>query len=174
MAATRAGTNPIVGDYGSPAEAVDAAVKRSADIGQRKNDIERARTGKYLTQPTPSEMAFGALNKTVTPDEQPTAPAIESFTLTNERGAIAQVITYGATVADLRMPDQSGLRLLQILNERDAHERTIPIIITSGHADMDDVIGLFRNGAADFLPKPIHYEHLVEQLKRFFPEHQMG
>jgi len=77
-------------------------------------------------------------------------------------------------ISDLRMPDQSGLRLLQILNERDEHERTIPIIITSGHADMDDVIGLFRNGAADFLPKPIHYEHLVEQLKRFFPEHQMG
>src|SRR5690606_14783808 len=77
-------------------------------------------------------------------------------------------------ISDLRMPDQSGLRLLQILNERDEHERTIPIIITSGHADMDDVIGLFRNGAVDFLPKPIHYEHLVAQLKRFFPAHQMG
>lgn len=76
-------------------------------------------------------------------------------------------------ISDLRMPDQSGLRLLQILNERDEHERAIPIIITSGHADMDDVIGLFRNGAVDFLPKPIHYEHLIAQLKRFFPDHQL-
>lgn len=77
-------------------------------------------------------------------------------------------------ISDLRMPDQSGLRLLQIINERYTEGHRIPIIITSGHADMDDVITLFRNGAADFLPKPIHYEHLVEQLKRFFPEHQMG
>lgn len=77
-------------------------------------------------------------------------------------------------ISDLRMPDQSGLRLLQILNERDEEERKIPIIITSGHADMDDVIGLFRNGAVDFLPKPIHYEHLVAQLKRFFPAHPLG
>lgn len=76
-------------------------------------------------------------------------------------------------ISDLRMPDQSGLRLLQILNERDEHSRRIPIIITSGHADMDDVIGLFRNGAVDFLPKPIHYDHLIAQLKRFFPAHPM-
>lgn len=76
-------------------------------------------------------------------------------------------------ISDLRMPDQSGLRLLQILNERDEDERRIPIIITSGHADMDDVIGLFRNGAVDFLPKPIHYEHLIAQLKRFFPTHPL-
>lgn len=76
-------------------------------------------------------------------------------------------------ISDLRMPDQSGLRLLQILNEQDERERRIPIIITSGHADMDDVIGLFRHGAVDFLPKPIHYEHLIAQLKRFFPAHQI-
>ena len=76
-------------------------------------------------------------------------------------------------ISDLRMPDQSGLRLLQLLDERYAHGVRIPIIITSGHADRDDVITLFRSGAADFLPKPIHYEHLVAQLKRFFPSHQM-
>jgi len=76
-------------------------------------------------------------------------------------------------ISDLRMPDQSGLRLLQQLDERYAEGGRIPIIITSGHADRDDVIALFRNGAADFLPKPIHYEHLVAQLKRFFPHHHM-
>lgn len=80
----------------------------------------------------------------------------------------------GMIISDLRMPDQSGLRLLQTLNERDDYERRIPIIITSGHADMDDVIGLFRHGAVDFLPKPIHYEHLVAQLKRFFPRHHIN
>lgn len=80
----------------------------------------------------------------------------------------------GMIISDLRMPEQSGLRLLQILNEQHEYEHRIPIIITSGHADMDDVIGLFRHGAVDFLPKPIHYEHLVAQLKRYFPTHHMN
>lgn len=77
-------------------------------------------------------------------------------------------------ISDLRMPDQSGLRLLQILAERNDGKYSVPVIITSGHADMDDVITLFRNGAVDFLPKPIHYEHLVSLLQKLFPSHQMG
>lgn len=77
-------------------------------------------------------------------------------------------------ISDLRMPDQSGLRLLQILAEKDEKAGRIPVIITSGHADRDDVVNLFRSGAVDFLPKPIHYEHLVTQLRRLFPLHQMS
>ncbi|MBL9190689.1 MAG: galactose mutarotase [Opitutaceae bacterium] len=46
-----------------------------------------------------------------TPEGEP----IESFTLTNARGAVAQIITYGATVADLRMPDRTG-QLASVLN----------------------------------------------------------
>ena len=33
---------------------------------------------------------------------------VEAFTLTNSRGASARIITYGAIVADLRMPDRAG------------------------------------------------------------------
>jgi len=40
----------------------------------------------------------------------------------------------------------------------------------SGHADMHDVIGLFRLGVVDFLPKPIYYEHLFTVLQRLFPD----
>ncbi|MDP3073226.1 MAG: aldose epimerase family protein [Opitutaceae bacterium] len=46
-----------------------------------------------------------------TPEGEP----IESFTLTNARGAVAQIITYGATVSDLRMPDRTG-QLASVLN----------------------------------------------------------
>jgi aldose 1-epimerase len=34
--------------------------------------------------------------------------AIEAFTLTNAQGAYAKLITFGATVAELRMPDRTG------------------------------------------------------------------
>lgn len=77
-------------------------------------------------------------------------------------------------ISDLRMPDQSGLRLLQILREREGMHAHMPVIITSGHADMYDVISLFRTGAVDFLPKPIHYDHLVSLLQKLFPARQLS
>lgn len=38
----------------------------------------------------------------------PDGMAVEAFTLTNQHGAMAKVITYGAILADLRMPDREG------------------------------------------------------------------
>lgn len=40
--------------------------------------------------------------------ELPDGTRIDLFTLTNSRGAVAKVITYGAILADLRMPDRHG------------------------------------------------------------------
>ncbi|MGI3129389.1 response regulator [Halopseudomonas pachastrellae] len=71
-------------------------------------------------------------------------------------------------ITDLRMPEQSGLRLIQMLKDGRA-EQPLPIIVTSGHADMADVITLFRSGVVDFLPKPIYFDHLIELLERFVP-----
>jgi aldose 1-epimerase len=42
--------------------------------------------------------------------------AVELFTLRNERGAIAKVITFGAILTDLRMPDRDG-RLASVVRE---------------------------------------------------------
>ena len=67
------------------------------------------------------------------------------------------------------MPEQSGLRLIQHLNDNEQYN-SIPVIVTSGHADVDDVIALFRFGAVDFLPKPIYYQHFVSLLQRIFPD----
>lgn len=36
---------------------------------------------------------------------------VESYTLRNGRGAVAKVITYGAILADLQIPDRTGLRV---------------------------------------------------------------
>lgn len=92
---------------------------------------------------------------------------VAALKIIDEHPDIALIIT------DLRMPDQSGLRLIQML--RDTEEKhAIPIIVTSGHADMDDVITLFRNGVIDFLPKPIYYDHLVGLLQRFVPDFEIS
>lgn len=80
----------------------------------------------------------------------------------------------GLIVTDLRMPGQSGLRLVKTINELNDGQPPTPIIVMSGHADMDDVISLFRNGVIDFLPKPIYYEHLLKILDRVFPDRIMA
>lgn len=86
------------------------------------------------------------------------------------QAALAQLTRHPQTaliITDLRMPEQSGLRLLQRLREHDA--RQIPVIVTSGHADMDDVIDVLRLQVVDFLRKPIYHEQLMATLNRLFP-----
>lgn len=46
----------------------------------------------------------------------PEGAEVDAFTLTNRGGAIAKVITYGAILADLRMPDRSG-QLTSVVRE---------------------------------------------------------
>jgi aldose 1-epimerase len=48
--------------------------------------------------------------------QMPDGTAVELFTLTNSRGATAKVITYGAILADLRMPDRDG-RFISVVRE---------------------------------------------------------
>lgn len=72
-------------------------------------------------------------------------------------------------ITDLRMPDESGLRLIQRLREH--HSRpNLPIIVMSGHAGTDDVIDVLRLQVIDFFRKPIFQERLIETLNRLHPQ----
>jgi aldose 1-epimerase len=46
-----------------------------------------------------AKAAFGVL---------PNGLAVESYTLTNEKGAVAKIMTYGATLTELHVPDRTG------------------------------------------------------------------
>lgn len=52
----------------------------------------------------------------------PEGVEIEAYTLTNKQGATAKIITYGAIVADLRMPDRAG-KLGPVVREMTATEQ---------------------------------------------------
>ena len=71
-------------------------------------------------------------------------------------------------ITDLRMPEESGLRLIQNIRNN-ARRKDLPVIVMSGHADMHDVIGLLPLQVLDFLPKPIYHERLVEIINQRFP-----
>ena len=59
---------------------------------------------------------------------------------------------YGCLIADLRMPGESGLDLQARLNQ---NEYTLPIIFMTGAGDTESGVNAMKNGAVDFLSKPV-------------------
>lgn len=70
---------------------------------------------------------------------------------------------YDIVLLDIRMPGESGLSLLNTLQNR---RPEIAIVMMSGHGNMDSVIEALRAGAADFLKKPIQPSELTAALEK--------
>lgn len=71
-------------------------------------------------------------------------------------------------ITDLRMPEESGIGLIQRLRDHTARQH-LPVIVMSGHADMDDVSDLLRLQVLDLFRKPIYHARLLETLDNLFP-----
>ncbi len=69
----------------------------------------------------------------------------------------------GVVVADVRLGGRSGLDLLQVAM---AIDREIPVILMTGHGDVDMAVQAMRDGAYDFVEKPFRAERLVEVVRR--------
>ncbi|MFB4394094.1 MULTISPECIES: response regulator [unclassified Pseudomonas] len=72
-------------------------------------------------------------------------------------------------ITDLRMPEESGISLIQRLRDHTARQH-LPVIVMSGHADMDDVSDLLRLQVLDLFRKPIFHARLLETLDNLFPK----
>lgn len=68
---------------------------------------------------------------------------------------------YGAILIDVRMPNMSGLELQ---NKLKAMGCDLPIIFISGHGDIDMAVNTLKNGAVDFLQKPVNDTRLLEVI----------
>jgi DNA-binding NtrC family response regulator len=74
-----------------------------------------------------------------------------------QKGDIDLVIT------DLRMPGLNGEELLKrIVSETPG----IPVIVLTGHGTVENAVAAMRNGAYDFLTKPVNLDHLSLLVKR--------
>lgn len=63
---------------------------------------------------------------------------------------------------DVRMPGMSGIELQQKLAELGD---SMPVIMISGHADVPAAVRAMKNGASDFLSKPVSGEELTAALE---------
>jgi len=74
-------------------------------------------------------------------------------------------------VLDLRMPEFDGLDVQQHLAEA---EIDIPIVFLSGHADVPSTAKAMRDGAVDFLVKPVDETELLDAIRRALTRDEQG
>lgn len=66
-------------------------------------------------------------------------------------------------ISDLRMPGMTGTELLRHVVSR---YPTVPVILLTGHGTVEDAVEAMRNGAYDFITKPVNLDHLSLLVKR--------
>ncbi len=69
-------------------------------------------------------------------------------------------------IADLKMPNMSGLELLRLVKQNEAL-KSIPFLVLSGEEESKERIACLEEGAADYVVKPFHPKELELRIKRF-------
>ncbi len=82
-----------------------------------------------------------------------------------QKGDIDLVIT------DLRMPGLSGEELLKRIS---AEAPTVPVIVLTGHGTVENAVEAMRNGAYDFLTKPLNLDRLSLLVKRALQNRELA
>ena len=69
----------------------------------------------------------------------------------------------GCLVLDIRMPGTGGLELQQRLGDLGS---TLPILFLTGHGDVPMAVEAMRQGAFDFLRKPVNEADFLERIQQ--------
>jgi two-component system, LuxR family, response regulator FixJ len=69
---------------------------------------------------------------------------------------------FGCVITDIRMPEMSGLELVQKLNESGA---AYPVIVITGHGDVPLAVEAMKGGVVDFIEKPFEDELILSAVR---------
>ncbi len=69
---------------------------------------------------------------------------------------------YDVVLCDIKMPGVDGIEVLDKLHELD---RDIPIIMISGHGNIDTAVEAIKKGAYDFIEKPLDLNRLLVSIR---------
>jgi len=67
-------------------------------------------------------------------------------------------------ISDVRMPGLSGLETMRKARRMFP---VLPILLVTGYADVRDAVGAMRDGAIDYLAKPIDLDELLAAVRKF-------
>ena len=82
-----------------------------------------------------------------------------------DRGDVDLVVT------DLRMPSMSGGELLRHVVTR---YPSVPVIVLTGHGTIEDAVAAMRDGAYDFITKPVNLDHLAMLARRALERRELA
>ena len=66
-------------------------------------------------------------------------------------------------ILDYALPEKSGLELMPVLKQIDEH---VPIVMVTGHGTIDIAVQAVKQGADDFVEKPVRMPALLEIVQR--------
>lgn len=79
---------------------------------------------------------------------------------------VAALVSFGfqgVVISDIRMPRMDGISLMGLIHRID---REIPVILITGHGDVQLAVRSMREGAHDFVEKPFSGSQLAETVAR--------
>jgi CheY-like chemotaxis protein len=76
---------------------------------------------------------------------------------------------YGLVLADLSLPDMSGLEVATVIRQIGGEAGRVPIVAVTGDAHPRDRERCLAAGMNDFLAKPVDQQELVRVIERYVP-----
>jgi FixJ family two-component response regulator len=89
--------------------------------------------------------------------------SVEAYSSPQELLAAYDPLVPGCLVIDFRMPGMNGLELQQVLLERGCQH---PIIFVTGYGDVPTCSRAYRQGAFDFIEKPVNDDAILDLVNR--------
>ncbi len=77
----------------------------------------------------------------------------------------------GVVLSDLRLPEGDGLRVLRASKEFDPE---LPVIVMTAFGSIQDAVAAMKEGALDFLAKPVDPDHLLLLVERALSQRRLA
>jgi DNA-binding NtrC family response regulator len=94
---------------------------------------------------------------------------IEAFDEPSARAALSARVP-AVVLSDLKLPEGDGFGVLRAAKEADP---ALPVIVMTAYGRIEDAVAAMREGALDFLPKPIDPDHLALTVARALEQRRL-
>ncbi len=79
-------------------------------------------------------------------------------------------LAVSAVICDLVMPKVNGMEAIAYFRSQFPG---VPILVLTGHPNIDNMTELYQQGVVDYLAKPIAPEKLLAAVERAMPKHKL-
>lgn len=77
---------------------------------------------------------------------------------------LIEEVDYNVIISDIKMPRMNGIEFLDALKKL----KDIPVIMITGHGDIDTAVESIKKGAFDFIQKPLDLNRLLVSVRNAF------